>query len=228
MFELGVLALSRAVENGAFGAGWELNGIGTVEASAAHRARRRRRARTCCRGASRAPTRDVLRDHDVGLALMYTPHPSLVPIEMASAGMVDRHQQLREQDAGGDGGDLVEPDHRRAEPRRARRTGSPSAVRRAGGLRGAGAGQPRALEPDWDQTFDDDADDQGRSSLTSELLGDPRRLAVEDPDGEDADAEVDRDRREQARTAARRVGRPGRARDRSPRAARARRAASAD
>jgi hypothetical protein len=26
--------------------------------------------------------------HDVGLALMYTPHPSLVPIEMASAGML--------------------------------------------------------------------------------------------------------------------------------------------
>jgi hypothetical protein len=30
----------------------------------------------------------VLREHDVGLALMYTPHPSLVPIEMASAGML--------------------------------------------------------------------------------------------------------------------------------------------
>ncbi|MDQ6810499.1 MAG: hypothetical protein M3Z95_01195, partial [Actinomycetota bacterium] len=30
----------------------------------------------------------LLREHDVGLALMYTPHPSLVPIEMASAGML--------------------------------------------------------------------------------------------------------------------------------------------
>jgi hypothetical protein len=30
----------------------------------------------------------MLRKHDVGLALMYTPHPSLVPIEMASAGML--------------------------------------------------------------------------------------------------------------------------------------------
>jgi hypothetical protein len=30
----------------------------------------------------------LLRDHDVGLALMYTPHPRLVPIEMASAGML--------------------------------------------------------------------------------------------------------------------------------------------
>ena len=30
----------------------------------------------------------LLREHDVGLALMFTPHPSLVPMEMASAGML--------------------------------------------------------------------------------------------------------------------------------------------
>src|ERR1019366_8797040 len=34
------------------------------------------------------PHAALLRDHDVGLALMYTPHPSLVPLEMASAGML--------------------------------------------------------------------------------------------------------------------------------------------
>jgi hypothetical protein len=86
MFELGVLALSRAVENGVFEAGWELNGIGTVEGE-----------RRIDLGGGAAlkllPRREqdayaeVLRSHDVGLALMYTPHPSLVPIEMASAGM---------------------------------------------------------------------------------------------------------------------------------------------
>src|SRR5260370_15244318 len=32
--------------------------------------------------------RKVLRAHDLGLSLMYTPYPSLVPIEMASAGML--------------------------------------------------------------------------------------------------------------------------------------------
>ena len=37
---------------------------------------------------SQADYAQALRDHDVGLALMYTPHPSLVPIEMASAGML--------------------------------------------------------------------------------------------------------------------------------------------
>jgi hypothetical protein len=31
---------------------------------------------------------ELLRAHDAGLALMYAPHPSLVGIEMASAGML--------------------------------------------------------------------------------------------------------------------------------------------
>jgi glycosyltransferase involved in cell wall biosynthesis len=87
MFELGVLALSRAARDGAFAGGWELHGIGTVD-----------RARRISLGGGAAlellPRSDqrsyaaVLREHDVGLALMYTPHPSLVPIEMASAGML--------------------------------------------------------------------------------------------------------------------------------------------
>ncbi len=34
MFELGVLALSRALERGAFADGWELHGIGSVRAGA--------------------------------------------------------------------------------------------------------------------------------------------------------------------------------------------------
>jgi hypothetical protein len=32
--------------------------------------------------------REMLPDFDLGLALMYTPHPSLLPIEMAAAGQV--------------------------------------------------------------------------------------------------------------------------------------------
>jgi hypothetical protein len=82
-----VLALGRALERGAFGDGWELHGIGTVGTA---------RRLDLGGGASlellpRAAQdgyADVLRRHDVGLALMYTPHPSLVPIEMASAGML--------------------------------------------------------------------------------------------------------------------------------------------
>jgi GT2 family glycosyltransferase len=88
LFELGALALARAIERGAFaGADWRLHGIGTVNAA---------RRLDLGGGASlellprttQAEYGQVLREHDVGLALMYTPHPSLVPIEMASAGMV--------------------------------------------------------------------------------------------------------------------------------------------
>jgi glycosyltransferase involved in cell wall biosynthesis len=87
MFELGVLALAGAHESGTFGGEWELYGIGTVEHG---------RSISLGNGAHlellpRADQRSYaarLRDHDVGLALMYTPHPSLVPIEMASAGML--------------------------------------------------------------------------------------------------------------------------------------------
>lgn len=88
MFELGVLALQQAARGGAFYAGWELHGIGSIDGSA--------RILTLAPGVRlellpRAGQRDyarILRDHDLGLALMYTPHPSLVPIEMASAGML--------------------------------------------------------------------------------------------------------------------------------------------
>ena len=87
MFELGVLALSRALERGAFADGWTLHGIGTVRAG---------RRLDLGGGAllelhPRSPQAAYgqrLREHDVGLALMYTPHPSLAPLEMASAGLL--------------------------------------------------------------------------------------------------------------------------------------------
>ena len=87
MFELGVLALDRAVSSGAFGRGWELRGIGTGDSG--------RRIELESGGTlnllprqNQASYANALREHDVGLALMYTPHPSLVPLEMASAGML--------------------------------------------------------------------------------------------------------------------------------------------
>jgi glycosyltransferase involved in cell wall biosynthesis len=87
MFELGVLALNRAVEQGAFADGWELNGIGTVDSARRIDLGRAATLNLLPRRKQRSYA-EVLREHDVGLALMYTPHPSLVPIEMASAGML--------------------------------------------------------------------------------------------------------------------------------------------
>jgi glycosyltransferase involved in cell wall biosynthesis len=86
LFQLGVLALSRALERGAL-AGWELHGIGTLDAARRVDLGGGAGLRLLPR-AAQASYADLLRDHDVGLALMYTPHPSLVPIEMASAGML--------------------------------------------------------------------------------------------------------------------------------------------
>ncbi|MEA2145019.1 MAG: hypothetical protein QOG59_606 [Solirubrobacteraceae bacterium] len=88
MFELGVLALQQAARAGAFGDGWELHGIGSIE-GAARTLRLAPRVRLdLLPRADQGAYAEVLRDHDLGLALMYTPHPSLVPIEMASAGML--------------------------------------------------------------------------------------------------------------------------------------------
>jgi hypothetical protein len=86
MFELGVMALTRAAEDGVFAEGWELHGIGTT--SAGRRLDLGAAALELLPRAAQDEYAGVLRDHDVGLALMYTPHPSLVPIEMASAGML--------------------------------------------------------------------------------------------------------------------------------------------
>lgn len=87
MFELGLLALQRAAAEGIFREGWALAGIGSVGG--------RRRIRVGSGAelelvprAGQAEYARVLAGHDVGLALMYTPHPSLVPLEMASAGML--------------------------------------------------------------------------------------------------------------------------------------------
>jgi hypothetical protein len=87
MFELGLIALSRAIEAGAFEDEWEYLGIGSVSG----------RGRVALAGGaqleilSRRDQADygaMLASHDIGLSLMLTPHPSLVPIEMASAGML--------------------------------------------------------------------------------------------------------------------------------------------
>jgi glycosyltransferase involved in cell wall biosynthesis len=87
MFELGILALGRAVSEGVLGTDWELNGVGTAETG---------ESIDLGEGAvlemlpppGQEDYAELLRAHDAGLALMYAPHPSLVGIEMASAGML--------------------------------------------------------------------------------------------------------------------------------------------
>jgi glycosyltransferase involved in cell wall biosynthesis len=86
MFELALLALDRAVHDGSF-AEWELRGIGSVGAGGRIRLGSGAQLEILPRQTQDEYAR-LLPQHDVGLALMYTPHPSLVPIEMARAGLL--------------------------------------------------------------------------------------------------------------------------------------------
>ncbi|MFN8161814.1 MAG: hypothetical protein U0R52_12310 [Solirubrobacterales bacterium] len=87
LFEIGVMALDRRLAEGGFD-GWELLGVGTVEPreSELPLPASGRALRLLPRRAQEGYA-ELLRSCDVGMALMYTPHPSLVPIEMAAAGM---------------------------------------------------------------------------------------------------------------------------------------------
>jgi hypothetical protein len=87
LFEIGAAALDAAISAGHL-RGWELAGIGAVEPRAGGLSLPRSGAsvRLIPRSAQTDYAR-LLRSFDVGLALMYTPHPSLVPIEMCAAGM---------------------------------------------------------------------------------------------------------------------------------------------
>ncbi len=154
MFELGVLALSRAAENGVFDSNWELNGIGTLEAG-----------RRIELGAGAAlqlqPRRDqnayasVLRGHDVGLALMYTPHPSLVPIEMASAGMTTVTNDFENKTPGAMAS--ISPSIITVEPSiDALAAGLSEAVRRTDDFDGRVRGSQVRWSRSWSESFDDE------------------------------------------------------------------------
>lgn len=87
MFDIGVWALMQVVRDGSLPGEWELNGIGgttwfqPIELQPGI-------VLNMLPKRDQEDYADLLREHDLGLSLMYTPHPSLVPIEMASAGMV--------------------------------------------------------------------------------------------------------------------------------------------
>jgi hypothetical protein len=86
MFELGLLALEGSIREGHFSREWDFYGIGTLETPGKIILPNGFSMKVLPRQ-NQETYREILRDHDLGLSLMFTPHPSLVPIEMASAGM---------------------------------------------------------------------------------------------------------------------------------------------
>jgi hypothetical protein len=86
MYELGHLALSQLIAEGGLPEEWELYGIGSLESGSIELSHGRG-LRLIARQ-SQDEYAKVLRSCSAGLSLMLTPHPSLPPLEMASAGML--------------------------------------------------------------------------------------------------------------------------------------------
>jgi len=84
LFEIGVLAIRAAVGRGWLD-GWELYGMGTAHGDLPVGAGRHL---VMMGKLGLEAYREVLPEFDLGVSLMYTPHPSLVPLEMAAAGLV--------------------------------------------------------------------------------------------------------------------------------------------
>lgn len=85
LFEIGFLGLKQAIRAGAFH-GWELHGIGSVDVFGELELSEGVRLKLLPR-MTQDEYRRILPDYDVGMSLMWTPHPSLVPLEMAGAGL---------------------------------------------------------------------------------------------------------------------------------------------
>jgi hypothetical protein len=86
MFRLAVLGIRAAIEEGLFREGWELLGVGK-QGPAMDLSWGPVRLRLLPR-TDQTSYGELLGGCDVGVALQYTAHPGLVPLEMASAGMV--------------------------------------------------------------------------------------------------------------------------------------------
>lgn len=88
MFELGVMAICNVIRRGYFDKRrWEFYGMGSVEAVEKKVTLEDGLSMRLLPKMSLNEYRDFLPEFDIGLSLMLSPHPSIVPIEMAAAGM---------------------------------------------------------------------------------------------------------------------------------------------
>ena len=82
---MGVLALKKAIDVGVFDDNWEFWGAGTAYGEIPLS---KNKVLKLIGKLDLDAYQRTLPEFDLGLSLMYTPHPSLVPIEMAAAGLV--------------------------------------------------------------------------------------------------------------------------------------------
>ena len=87
LYEIGIEALRAAIDDGVFSDQWSFHGVGSTGGAEQIDLGNGRVLELAARTDQDSYAR-LLAEHDLGLALMDAPHPSLVPIEMASAGMI--------------------------------------------------------------------------------------------------------------------------------------------
>jgi hypothetical protein len=154
MFELGVLALRRLVADGALDpTAWRVDGIGAGRAFAPVALGRGQELRLLPR-VDLAEYRMLLPGYDVGLSLMLTPHPSLVPLEMAAAGLLTVTNTYANKDAAALtrlSSNLIPA----APTIDGIAAGLADAVAHAGDLERRVAGSRVAWSTSWTKTFDD-------------------------------------------------------------------------
>jgi hypothetical protein len=87
LFAIGIMSLQRSLEQGVFGNEWEFYGIGSMGTKKSVQLTNGIKLNLI----PRMPLDEyeqTLKGYDLGLSLMYAPHPSVPPLEMAAAGMV--------------------------------------------------------------------------------------------------------------------------------------------
>ena len=87
LFELGILALKEAIAQDVFHDDWEFHGIGALETECSVPLAEGKEMLLMKRKSLDEYVK-LLKEYDVGMSLMYAPHPSVPPLEMAAAGMV--------------------------------------------------------------------------------------------------------------------------------------------
>jgi hypothetical protein len=89
MFELGIMAISNVIGGGYFDTDrWEFYGIGSIEEVEKRVTLYDDIFMRLLPKMSLNEYRDLLPEFDIGVSLMLSPHPSIVPLEMAAAGML--------------------------------------------------------------------------------------------------------------------------------------------
>lgn len=88
LFEVSLMALKEALKRGYFSDGdWEFYGIGSLGKTDRMKLGDGKELKLLPRVSYNEYTKS-LKDYDIGISLMYAPHPSVPPFEMASAGML--------------------------------------------------------------------------------------------------------------------------------------------